>query len=109
MALLDRLFGHRKPDAPDLSRISKPAEEEKDMPRPTREMVYREAYVVYASGYRRKGVVLDYSPTGVRLRFPTNERLPDEVQLNARAVGLEGTARVVWQENSEAGLALVVG
>ena len=72
-------------------------------------MVYREAYVVYDSGYSRKGVVLDHSSTGVRLRFPTNERLPEMVQLHARAVGLEGPARVVWQENSEVGLALMVG
>lgn len=108
MALLKSLFGYKKRDVPDLARVSRPAPEPTDRPRPVREMVYREAYILYDSGYRRKGVVLDHSSTGVRLRFPTNERLPETVQLQARAVGLEGLARVVWQENSEAGLAIVV-
>ncbi|MEZ5947200.1 MAG: PilZ domain-containing protein [Hyphomonas sp.] len=108
MALIDRLFGHKKQETPDLTRVNRPVPEEIDLPRSARAMVYREAFVVYDSGYRRKGVVLDYSPTGVRLRFPTNERLPEEVHLHAGAVGLDGPARVVWQENSEAGLALIV-
>ena len=51
--------------------------------------------------------MLDYSASGVRLRFPTNENLPPEVELRAAAVGLEGQARVVWQHGSEAGLALI--
>lgn len=68
--------------------------------------VYREAYIMYDSGYRRKGVVMDFTETGLRIRFPTNERLPDVVTVNARSVGIEGEADVVWQKNTEAGLRL---
>lgn len=89
-----------------MTRVEQVTTAEADAPRPVRGMAYREAYVLYESGYRRKGVVLDYSDNGVRVRFPTNERLPTEVLLNAKAVGLEGYARVVWQEGSEVGLTL---
>lgn len=109
MALIDRILGTRKPDkkAPTPARVEQMVAPHADMPRPVRAMVYREAYVIYESGYRRRGVVLDHSDTGVRLRFPTNEHLPMEVGLQANAVGLEGRARVIWQEGSEAGLALI--
>ena len=116
MAMKPRLFGGKKSGGPDLNRIQRTIAQtttpladrpkSQNLPREQRAMVYREAYVVYDTGYRRKGIVLDYSSSGVRLRFPTNEKLPHEVVLHARAVGLEGSARVVWQHNSEAGLAL---
>ncbi len=107
MAMLKRLFKSKKAEAPANDRVEQVVAPETDSPRPVRGMVYREAFVIYESGYRRKGVVLDHSNTGVRVRFPTNERLPMEVVLNAKAVGIEGRARVVWQEGSEVGLALV--
>ena len=109
MTLIDRIFGTRKgaSEAPSSARVHQMVEPHLDTPRPARGMVYREGYIIYESGYRRKGIVLDYSNTGVRLRFPTNERLPNEVVLNAKAVGLEGPARVIWQEGSEVGLALI--
>ena len=107
MALLDRVFGTKKPAAPARDRIEHAVAPEQDTPRPVRGMSYREASVVYESGYARKGIVLDYSNTGVRLRFPTNEHLPSQVILHARAVNVEGPARVVWQEGSEVGLSLI--
>ncbi|KCZ92713.1 PilZ domain-containing protein [Hyphomonas johnsonii] len=107
MALLDRVFGNRKSASPSSGRIDHAVSPEQDVPRPVRGVAYREAFVVYESGYTRRGIVLDYSNTGVRLRFPTNENLPAEVQLNAKAVNINGRARVVWQENSEVGLTLI--
>ena len=113
-----RLFGTKKPDGPDPGRIQRTLAQSttpiasrtdhQNLARPARAKVYREAAVAYDSGYRRKGIVLDYSANGVRLRFPTNEGLPPVVYLYARAVGLEGPARVVWQHGSEAGFALQV-
>ena len=105
MSLLPRLFGSRKPVAP-TNRVDQVLAAEPDSARPVRAHVYREAYVTYESGYRRKGVVMDFTETGVRIRFPTNESLPAVVTLSARSVGLEGEADVIWQKNSEAGLHL---
>jgi hypothetical protein len=68
--------------------------------------VYREAYITYESGYRRRGVVMDFTDAGLRIRFPTNELLPSVVTVNARAVGLSGEADVIWQAGSDAGLRL---
>lgn len=105
MPLLTKLFGKKTPRI-ETSRLEKVVNAEPDSARPIRAITYREAYIVYESGYRRKGVVMDHADNGVRLRFPTNERLPAVVILHARAIGLEGEAEVVWQKNSEAGLRL---
>lgn len=104
MALLDRLFRSRKPEPPAPEPVAEP---EPVAPRQSREAVYREAFVTYDSGYKRKGIVLDHSDNGVRLRFPTNERLPENVILNAKSVNLHGPAKVVWQNGPEVGLTLV--
>ena len=118
MAMKPRLFGTKKPEGPDLGRIQRTLAQSatpiatrpssQNLTRQERAKVYREVAVAYESGYRRKGVVLDYTTSGVRIRFPTNESLPQTVYLYARAVGLEGPARVVWQHGSEAGLAMTI-
>lgn len=106
MSLMPRLFGSRKPASVESARVSHVATATPDSARPLRVQVYREAYVTFESGYRRKGVVMDFTGTGLRIGFPTNERLPDVVTVNARSVGIEGEADVVWQKNTEAGLRL---
>jgi hypothetical protein len=106
MSFLPRLFGSKKPVTVDASKVQRMAVTVPDSARPIRTHVYREAYVTCQSGYRRKGVVMDYNDTGLRIRFPTNEILPSVVTLTARTVGMEGESDVVWQKNSEAGLRL---
>ena len=108
MKLLNRLFKTSSSDseAPASARVEQMVTPVKEPPRPVRASVYREANVVYESGYKRRGIVLDYSDTGVRLRFPTNEGMPEFVTLHAKGVGLQGPARVVWQKGSEAGFQL---
>lgn len=106
MPILTNLFGFRKPSSVQPNRVDRVASSVPDQARPVRSQVYREASVVYESGYRRKGVVMDVTESGLRIRFPTNELLPSVVMLNARSVGLEGEADVVWQKNTEAGLRL---
>lgn len=103
---MTRLFGSKKPANVESARVSQVVAATPDSARPVRAQVYREAYVTYESGYRRKGVVMDCTENGLRIRFPTNERLPSVVTVNARSVGLEGEADVVWQKNTEAGLRL---
>ena len=104
--MLSRLFGSKKTSPVESARVSHVATTEPDSARPVRVHVYREAYVTYESGYRRKGVVMDFTETGLRIRFPTNERLPAIVGLHARSVGMEGDADVVWQKGTEVGLRL---
>jgi hypothetical protein len=106
MSLLPRLFGSKKPAQVESARVEHVAASVPDSARPVRVQVYREAYITYESGYRRKGVVMDFTDTGLRIRFPTNELLPPVVSVNARSVGIEGDADVVWQKNTEAGLRL---
>lgn len=106
MSLLQRLFGSKKPATVEAARVDHVAAAVPDSARPVRVQVYREAYITYESGYRRKGVVMDFTDAGMRIRFPTNERLPGSVNVNARSVGLEGDADVIWQKNTEAGLRL---
>jgi hypothetical protein len=106
MSLLPRLFGPKKPATVQSARVDQVAAAVPDSARPVRMHVYREAYITYESGYRRKGVVMDFTDTGLRIRFPTNEMLPSVVSVNARSVGIEGEADVVWQKNTEAGLRL---
>ncbi|MDX1291753.1 MAG: PilZ domain-containing protein [Hyphomonas sp.] len=108
MKLFNRLFKQAKPDseAPTAARVGQMVAPSKDRPRPVRASVYREANIIYESGYKRRGIVLDYSDNGVRLRFPTNEGMPEFVTLQAKGVGLNGPARVVWQKGSEAGFQL---
>jgi len=106
MSILPRLFGSRKSAPVQPARVDQVAAAVPDSARPVRVQVYREAYITYESGYRRKGIVMDFTDTGLRIRFPTNERLPAIVSVNARSVGIEGEADVVWQKNTEAGLRL---
>jgi hypothetical protein len=104
MAFISRLLGKTKRADAARERVERVLDAPPDTPRPVRGMVYREAYVVYESGYKRKCIVLDYNDTGVRVRFPTNELLPPSLTVHARSVGLVGPGEVIWQKGSEAGL-----
>jgi len=68
---------------------------------------YKVVTVTYPSGYVRKGIVVDLSPSGARLRFSQRGELPDDVEL--RIEGLSGIRRgqVVWQETHDAGVKFV--
>lgn len=107
MGLLGRLRGSNKEREASVPELSEQAPVKQQLSRPVRAMSYKEASVTYPSGYRRSGVILDHSSNGVRMRFPTNERLPEIIMLNAKCVGVSGRARVIWQEQSETGLQLV--
>ncbi|MDP1913201.1 PilZ domain-containing protein [Brevundimonas sp.] len=60
--------------------------------------------VVVAPGLELSCLIVDHSPTGLRLRLDRNLALPTRVQLIdiARALALE--AEVVWRKGQEAGL-----
>ncbi|MBI1253374.1 MAG: hypothetical protein GC196_03390 [Hyphomonas sp.] len=106
MPNLPRVFGSRQPVQAVPGRVHEVAAATPGRARPVRTHVYREACITYESGYRRRGVVMDFTDAGLRIRFPTNELLPSVVTVNARAVGLLGEADVIWQKGSEVGLRL---
>lgn len=109
MSLLSHLFGPKTPAKAQTARAAQfahAAPAPASRARPVRVQAYREACITYASGYSRKGVVMDYTDTGVRIRFPNKERLPGIVKVNAGSLGLEGDADVIWQKDTEAGLRL---
>lgn len=108
MTILTRIFGTRKTGTVDPSRVERVAASQtaEDFARPLRAQVYREATITLESGYTRKGIVLDYTPNGLRIRFPTNETLPRFLTVSARSVGLEGRAEIIWQKGPEIGLKL---
>lgn len=109
MTILTRIFGNRKAEAVNPSRIEHVTSSQvgEDFARPLRSHVYREATITLDSGYSRKGIVLDYTDTGLRIRFPTNESLPRTLNVNARSVGISGRAQIVWQKGPEIGLKLI--
>jgi len=97
-----------------IGRKPEPAEDTQDVPeKPVEHRVtdragtYKVVTVTYPSGYIRKGIVVDLSPTGARLRFSQRGELPPSFEL--RIEGLSGVRRgdVVWQETHDAGIKFV--
>jgi hypothetical protein len=70
-----------------------------------RDGTFKVVSVTYPSGYVRKGVVVDRSETGVRVRFHTRGELPEQVILSIEAMAGRHRARVVWQDTHDAGFA----
>ena len=50
-----------------------------------------------------RGVFVDVSQTGVKVRFNTRETLPDTVRVKAVRLKIDREVRVVWQDFNEAG------
>lgn len=59
------------------------------------------------SGYTVSGIVIDTSPTGVRVRFRHHYRLNRFVLVKASRLHINRRAEVVWQFGSDAGLKFV--
>ncbi len=57
----------------------------------------------------REGVVLDAGEAGARVRFRSKSKLPGTVSIKASRIGLDRLARVIWQDEFDAGLAFVEG
>ena len=77
------------------------------IPRPSRESAYKEATITFPSGYKCRGIVLDHSDTGVRMRFQTIEPLPEYVQLDVPALRIHTQSRVAWRDTIDFGLEFV--
>ncbi len=72
--------------------------------RDDRENSYKEASVTFPSGYTIRGIVVDHSEGGVRMRFQNMEALPEIVDLNVPALNIKTKARVAWNDTIDYGL-----
>lgn len=74
------------------------------IPREERENSYKEALITTNTGYKVRGIVLDHSEGGVRMRFKTIEALPEIVYISIPAFNIHTRARVAWQDTIDYGL-----
>ena len=74
------------------------------IPRSERESAYKEASITFPTGYKVRGIVMDHSDGGVRIRFMNVEHLPDFVQLDVPALKIHTQARVAWHDSIDYGL-----
>lgn len=77
------------------------------LPRSERVNSYKEAHVSTDAGYSVRGIVVDHSDSGLRIRFQAYETLPDYVNINVPGLRIRGTARVVWRDHTEFGLQML--
>ncbi|NBC21263.1 MAG: hypothetical protein GVY06_09535 [Alphaproteobacteria bacterium] len=107
LEIFRRLFGRQPAQPPTLAQDGDDGELQLPEEHRTagRDGTYKVATVTYPTGYERRGVVVDRSDTGVRVRFYTRGELPGHVTLTVESIAGRRRARVVWQETHEAGLA----
>jgi len=65
---------------------------------------FKVVHVTYPTGYVRRGIIVDISPTGARVRFSQRGELPERVDVKIEGVPGTRQAEVVWQETHDAGL-----
>jgi len=103
VSIISKILGHKATEEAEPEVPEKPREHRTS----DRAGTYKVVSVSYPSGYVRKGVVVDLSPTGARVRFSQRGELPPVVEL--RIAGISGVKKgsVVWQEDHDAGLKFV--
>lgn len=102
------LFKHRKDI--DFEEETPAPEEEKlraVIPRTERVNSYKEIHVTTSTGYKTRGIVIDHSPSGLRVRFQSMEALTDIIFITVSDLGIRGKARVVWQDATDFGFELL--
>ncbi len=101
MSFLKKLIG--RSSEPEAEVDNEPV----DYRRARRDGTYKVVTVTYPTGYVRKGVAVDISDTGVRVRFFQRGELPSRVELKIDGQSGKRTADVVWQETHDAGFKFV--
>ncbi len=69
-----------------------------------RKNTYAVVTVVYESGYKRKGVIVNHSGQGAKVRFMSNEDMPSRVAVRMPNQAGDQWADVVWRDFCDAGL-----
>ena len=106
VSLMNKLLGRKSAAEADVEDTE--AEGPVEHRRAERAGTFRVVSVSYPSGYERRGVVVDMSQTGLRVRFSQRGELPDFVALKIEGKAGVHKAQTVWQETYEAGFKLEV-
>jgi len=69
-----------------------------------RQEAYKPCTIIYPSGFKRRGVVMDMSQRGVRIRFTERAGLPERVQVMVDGFSEPRNATVAWHDTIDAGL-----
>ena len=78
--------------------------EEQKKRRHMRSDAYKPCTVLYPSGFKRRGVVMDMSERGVRIRFTERSGLPNKVKVQVDGVPGYRNATVAWHDTIDAGM-----
>ena len=89
-------FGKKKPEVP--------VEAPMDGNRAARRPIFRSAVVIRADGGTIDVIARNVSKTGCRIDCAGAENLPKKLQIRLDVNGSPKNARLVWADNSEAGL-----
>ena len=94
-----------------LRRAEKPADTSEVEPemverrRAERSDVYADVVATSNAGrYLKKGIALDLSPTGTRLRFENGDSLLDGMVINISRYGIKRKARMCWRTRTDVGI-----
>jgi hypothetical protein len=74
------------------------------IPRALRTPCYANCQVYFAGNTCLRGVILDHSETGVRVRFSHRSALPEEVRVVSARLSLDRKARIVRRLDQDIGL-----
>lgn len=102
-AMLSRLF---KRNPVEDESLDEDLLEELVPRRAEREAVYAEATLISRSGVEKRGILMDMSETGVRMRFVSSDGLlpGDMVKVKAILKSFRGIGTVRWKDKTDIGI-----
>lgn len=76
--------------------------------RSERSNVFADAVAISNNGqFRKKGVALDLSPNGSRIRFENGDSLVDGMEVKIARYGLKRRARMRWRTRTDVGIEFI--
>lgn len=112
--MIGKILG-KKQNGPDLNRALKQTQSAREAEgfalRKKRSTPRRDTWhvceIIYDTGYRLAGMMVDISATGCRVKFRIRSDIPPEVTVTVPDLQYEQRAKVVWQNTFEAGFLFV--
>lgn len=106
MNWLSKLLKRKSAKELDITRVTQAtaAMEPVKAARPQRKDAFMEMVVVTEAGDRMKGIALDVSKTGARIRFQTTAALPSRIRLKIPKLKFDRDVDVIWRKGVDAGV-----